>query len=98
MSQSKAEYILQRKNDIIVPRILLAIHQANMSTIIVFLYSDGLVEYRDRTSMEILSQDMRDQFSTLGQIGFDTSLKRPCELPLEFFSLNPKLHNYEGCI
>ena len=29
--------------------------------------------------MNLLSQDMKDHFSTLGQVGFDYVGKRPCE-------------------
>lgn len=81
MSHAKAECLLKRANDVMVPKTLLAIHQVNMSTILAMLYSDGTVEHRDRTSMQMLPQNATDQFSTLGQIGFDSAMKRSCELP-----------------
>ena len=62
-----------------MPRILLGIHQINFSTILAMMYSDGSVEYRDRMSMETFSQDARNEFSTLGQTGFDTVMKKHCE-------------------
>ncbi len=55
-----------------VNKILLSIQQISLSTVLVFTYSDGVVEFRDRTTMEVLPRDERmDQVSSLGQVGFD---------------------------
>ena len=50
-----------------------------MSTIFALSYSDGTIEYRDRLGLTVLPQTMNDQALVLGQVGFDTPLKRPCE-------------------
>ena len=35
-------------------------------------YSDGVIEFRDRSTMEVLPRDeTMDQVSSLGQVGFE---------------------------
>ena len=44
------------------------------------MFSDGAVEFRDRTTMELLSPDVNDdQISSLHQIGFNFLGVRPCK-------------------
>ena len=55
-----------------INRILCSIQQISLGTVLVLTYSDGAIEFRDRTTMEVLPRDERmDQVSSLGQIGFD---------------------------
>ena len=60
-----------------VSKTLLGVHQINMSSILLLMYSDGSIEYRDRSSMDTLPKNVRDHFSTLGQVGFDNLARKP---------------------
>lgn len=63
-----------------VNRVLLSIQQICLSTVLVFAYSDGVIEFRDRTTMEVLPRDEKiDQVSSLGQVGFDFQETGPCK-------------------
>lgn len=75
----KAEYLLRRSSDLLVPRSLLSVQQINASTTLAMVYSDGLVEFRDRTTMEVLPPDGSGQISSLHQIGFAFFDSAPCE-------------------
>lgn len=67
-------------NDVSVNRVLLSVQQICLSTVLVFTYSDGAIEFRDRTTMEVLPRDERiDQVSSLGQVGFDFPETGPCK-------------------
>ena len=55
-----------------VNRGLCSVQQISLSTVLVLTYSDGTVEFRDRTTMDVLPRDeTMDQVSSLGQVGFD---------------------------
>ena len=55
--------------------------QLNVGTILAFLFSDGSVEFRDRTTLDILGTDQNnDQIASLPQIGFGFVDSRLCEL------------------
>lgn len=71
---------MRRADDILIAKTLLAIQQVNVSTVLAMIYSDGSVEFRDRTTMQILSSDDNgSQISSLYQIGFNFLGARPCE-------------------
>lgn len=65
-----------------MPKTLLCIKELNVGIVLAMIYSDGSVEYRDRTSMELLPRDGIDQISSLAQVGFNFPLGNPCESPL----------------
>lgn len=67
----KAESSLKRLDDIHVNRILLSVQEISLGTVLVMKYGDGVIEFRDRTSMEVISRDeTRNQVSSLSQVGF----------------------------
>ncbi len=71
---------LARADDVFVPKALLAIDHLNVNTVLAMMYSDGSVEFRDRTTMNVLSPDENDnKISSLHQIGFNFTGGRPCE-------------------
>ena len=72
---------LRRLRDVRIEKVLINIQQLNLSTVIATAYSDGCVDFRDRTTLEILpSDDKTRQVSSLGQIGFTMSGAEPCKL------------------
>ncbi len=83
------EYCLRRVDDTLIPKTLLAIQQINVSTVLAMMFSDGSVEFRDRTTMQILSPDENeDQISSLYQIGFNFLGARPCKSPFRMSRTN----------
>lgn len=75
---NEADYQLERLRDLTASGTLVGIQQANVSTVIIMTYSDGSVESRDRSSLEILPRDRADRISSLEQIGFEIQERKPC--------------------
>ncbi len=74
------ELVLLRFNDIVVPKALLAIDRFNINTVLAMIYSDGSVDFRDRTTLNILEPDDDDnKISSLHQIGFNFTGGRSCK-------------------
>ena len=66
----------------IVSKALLAVDQFNVNTVLAMAYSDGSVEFRDRT-MNLLSPDENEnRISSLHQIGFNFTGGRSCKFCL----------------
>lgn len=63
---------LRRRDDLIINRLIVSIHELSLSTVLGLQYSDGVVEFRDRTSLEVLARDdYLNQVSSLSQVGFE---------------------------
>lgn len=55
-----------------INRLLLSIQEVSLSTVLAMKFSDGTIEFRDRSSMTVLGRDDVDkQISSLSQVGFD---------------------------
>lgn len=66
------EISLKRLEDVLVDRLLLSLQTLFLGTVLAMTYSDGTIEFRDRTSIEPLPKDERTrQVSGLFQVGFD---------------------------
>lgn len=47
-------------------------HELSLSTVLGLQYSDGVIEFRDRTKLEVLARDdVLIQVSSLSQVGFE---------------------------
>lgn len=47
-------------------------HELSLSTVLGLQYSDGVIEFRDRTNLEVLARDdVLTQVSSLSQVGFE---------------------------
>lgn len=76
----KSEFSAQRLDDVVVNRLLLSLQDAYMSTILVLTYSDGTIEFRDRTGVGNLARDdVSQQVSSMYQVGFDFSDVGACK-------------------
>ncbi len=52
--------------------LLLSVQEACLSTVLAMTYSDGTIEFRDRTSVDILPRDdSTKQVSSMSQVGFE---------------------------
>ena len=84
----KPEASLKRLGDILINRLLLSVQEVSLSTVLVMKYSDGTIEFRDRSSMIVLSRDdITKQVSSLFQVGFDFLAASPSKL-LESYCLS----------
>ena len=63
-------------------KIAVSMETMNFGMVLVFTFSDGSVEYRDRLTMQetFLEQDNFDKIWHISQLGFSYSLDEPCEL------------------
>lgn len=65
-----------------MPKILVSIQPMNLGKVIFFAYSDGSVEYRDRTTMlETYNDNDLNRIWHLSQIGFSYGEDDPCKSP-----------------
>ena len=71
---------------------MLSIQQVNVGTVLAMTYSDGTVEYRDRTNMKIPPRDSNDRISSLAQVGFSFPAKGPGASPLGPFLIISRMH------
>lgn len=63
---------LRRRDDLIITRLIVSIHELSFSAVLGLQYSDGVVEFRDRTNLEVLARDdYLNQVSSLSQVGFE---------------------------
>lgn len=68
----KSEISFKRLDDVVINRLLLSVQDACLSTILALTYSDGTIEFRDRTGVGILARDdISKQVSSMYQVGFD---------------------------
>ena len=58
----------------------MSLQHLNLSTVLAMMYNDGVIEFRDSQSLEILPPDEEGQISGLGQIGFAFPANRSCTL------------------
>ena len=69
MSHFKSEVLMKRSNDILLPRALLSIQQVNLRPLLAMVYCEGLIEFRETATMNVISRDGNDQISSMAQIG-----------------------------
>lgn len=63
-----------------VDKVLLAVHQVAAGTVIVAIYSDGTIQFRDRATMAIITFDETNEtISSLPQTGFEFSDEEHCK-------------------
>jgi len=71
---------LRRLEDVRLDRIVVQIQLASDNITLVIAYSDGSVEFRDRTTLQNLPMDdMPNKATSLPQIGFRFGTAEPCE-------------------
>lgn len=71
---------LKRLDDIVVERIFLSVQQLGPGTILGMTYSDGTIEFRDRTRLDVIGFDGNlERVTSLPQIGFAFPSEGPCK-------------------
>jgi mediator of RNA polymerase II transcription subunit 16 len=76
---------LRKLESFTVNKIVINVESIAFDKIICFGYSDGTLEYRDRSSItESYSNDNMEKFSHISRIGFSYSDEEPCELYTRF--------------
>jgi mediator of RNA polymerase II transcription subunit 16 len=77
---------LKKLEGFTVNKIAISMQQMNLSKIVIFAYSDSMVEYRDRFTMaETLCDGDLSRVWHLAQIGFSYTDDEPCKLHLRPF-------------
>ena len=80
LGMAQNQTCVRRADDIFIPKTLLTAQQVNVSTALTMVFSDGSVESRDRTTLQVLAPDENNsQISSLYQIGFNFLGARPCK-------------------
>ena len=73
--------VLRRMEDVRVDRVAVQIQLLNLNTILVFAYADGVVEFRDRASLQNISlNEGPDKVTSLFHIGFGFPDVQSCQL------------------
>jgi len=71
---------LKKLEGFTVNKIAVSMHAMNLGKVILFAYSDGSVDYRDRATMaETFTDNDLDRVWHLSQIGFSYAEDDPCK-------------------
>jgi mediator of RNA polymerase II transcription subunit 16, fungi type len=71
---------LIKMEDVVTPKIILSVQQINSGKEIVLTYSDGAVEFRDKTTMiPIVPNGDVKTVTSMSQVGFSYPTEEPCE-------------------
>ena len=83
---------LRRLDSIIVNKVIIGLQVIQFGKVISIAFSDGSVEYRDRSTMqEVYMEPSLERIMTLHQVGYAYADDTPCEIdPLPQFSGEPK--------
>lgn len=74
-----------------INRLILFIQEVSLGTVLAMKYSDGTIEFRDRSNMAVLGRDdMNKQVSSLSQVGFDFPDIGPSKPQLYLIFINRK--------
>jgi mediator of RNA polymerase II transcription subunit 16 len=74
---------LKRQDGFSVNKVALSIEGFVFDRILAFAYSDGSIEYRDRSSLaELFMEGNLQRFSHLSQTGFSYDDEEPCKKPI----------------
>lgn len=79
MNYFKSEMLMKRSADILLPKALLSIQQMNLRPVLAMVYCEGLIEYREIATMNVISRDANDQISSMAQIGLYFPRSRFCK-------------------
>ncbi|KAK4168613.1 hypothetical protein QBC43DRAFT_103265 [Cladorrhinum sp. PSN259] len=70
---------LRKLDPVVVPKVVMAIHQMQLGKVICFSFSDGTVQYRDRSTMnEMYNEENTDSIMSPHQAGFHFKNGTPC--------------------
>ena len=80
---------LRKLDSIVIPKIIISIHPIHLGTVIVFAFSDGTIQYRDRFTMnEVFNEPNINRIMTLSQVGFQFTEETPCKAgPATFYTV-----------
>lgn len=71
---------MKRLDETMVDKIILSVHLINQGASIAVLYSDGSVEFRDRTNFAVISPDGDlDTVTSMSQSGFSFPFEESCQ-------------------
>ena len=72
--------ILRRTEDVRLDRVVVQIQPIHLNTILIIAYADGVVDFRDRTSLQNIPLNERpDRVTSLFNIGFGFLDVQPCQ-------------------
>lgn len=70
---------LRKLDAIVINKVVISIHSAQLGKVICITFSDGTVQYHDRLSMEPLYDEISlDRVMSLNQVGFTFADESPC--------------------
>ncbi|KAK3945310.1 RNA polymerase II mediator complex subunit Sin4 [Diplogelasinospora grovesii] len=72
-------HYLRKLESIVIPKVIVSIHQMQLGKVICFAFSDGTVQYRDRFTFDEIYQEQNVQMiSSPHQVGFQFTNETPC--------------------
>ncbi len=57
----------------------MAVRELHLATTLVFCFSDGSVEFRSRSTLDLLPHDEADRVSSMAQVGLEFLPGDPCK-------------------
>ena len=87
---------LRRLDSVIVNKVIIAIHVIQFGKVISIAFSDGSVEYRERSTMqEVYTEPSLERVMTLHQVGYTYADDAPCESHLcSYLTLETRVLTY----
>ncbi|KAL8920524.1 MAG: hypothetical protein Q9172_004478 [Xanthocarpia lactea] len=79
-SDLQPDITFRRLQDVRESKVMVAVRELHLATTLVFCFSDGSVEFRSRSTLDLLPHDETDRVSSMAQVG------------LEFLPGDPFLH------
>lgn len=71
---------LKRLDGFTVGKVIITVDSVALDRILCFCYSDGTIEYRDRSTLsELFMEGGPDKFSHISQVGFSFNDDEPCK-------------------
>lgn len=74
---------LNKLDSIVIPKIVISIHTIHLGKVVCFAFSDGTMQYRDRTTMnEVYNELNLTSIMSPEQVGFQFTNETPCKIKL----------------
>ncbi|CAL8583760.1 hypothetical protein XPA_009378 [Xanthoria parietina] len=77
-SDLQPEVTFKRLQDVKVNRVIVAVRELHLATTLVLCSSDGSVEFRSRSTLDLLPRDDPDRVSSMAQVGLEFVPSDPC--------------------
>ncbi|KAL8643791.1 MAG: hypothetical protein Q9226_008118 [Calogaya cf. arnoldii] len=70
-SDLQSEVTFKRLQDFVVNKVVVAVRELHLATTLVLCFSDGSVEFRSRSTLDLLPRDDADRVSSMAQVGLE---------------------------